>query len=76
MIEFDENDISLQHERLADRSGYLRLTHLPSGLFVDAHLTSQPVLRVKNELMEALRQKVLANDVEQGRSDTHSLPPS
>ena len=63
MSEFSENDISLKHERLADRSGYLRLTHLPTGLFVDAHLTSEPVLKVKNELMEALRQKVLANDV-------------
>ncbi len=67
MSEFNEHDILLQHERLADRSGYLRLIHRPSGLFVDAHLTSQPVLKVKHELMEALRQKVLAQDLEQGR---------
>jgi hypothetical protein len=76
MSDFNENDVSLQHERLADRSGYLRLTHLPSGLFVDAYLTSQPVLRVKIELMEALRQKVLANDVEQGRNNSHRSPSS
>jgi hypothetical protein len=57
----------LQHVRLADRSGYLRLIHRPSGLIVDAHLTSQPVLKVKHELMETLRQEVLAQDLEQGR---------
>ena len=69
MSEFNENDITLQHERLAGRSGYLRLIHRPSGLFVDAHLTSQPVLKVKAELMDALRQKVLAHDLEHKRED-------
>jgi hypothetical protein len=64
MSEFNENDIALQHDRLADRSGYLRLIHRPSGLFVEAHLTSQPVLKVKHELMDALRQKVLAQEPE------------
>jgi hypothetical protein len=72
MSEFNENDITLEHERLADRSGYLRLIHRPSGLFVAARLTSQPVLKVKEELMEALRKKVLAQDLEQGRYSEHA----
>ena len=67
MGEFNEKDVALQHERLADHSGYLRLIHRPSGLFVEAHLTSRPVLRIKHDLMCELREKVLAHDVEQGR---------
>jgi hypothetical protein len=60
MGNFDENDVTIEHAKLADRSGYLRLTHRPSGLFVDVQLTSQPVLKAKQELMAALRRKVLA----------------
>jgi hypothetical protein len=62
MHKFDENDVTIQHERLADRSGFLRLIHRPSGLFVEAHLTSQPVLKVKRGLMDALIRKVLTQD--------------
>lgn len=60
MSDFDEDDVTIEHARLADRSGYLRLTHRPSGLSVDTHLKSQPVLRTKQELMATLRQRVLA----------------
>jgi hypothetical protein len=60
MGDFDENDVTIEHVKLADRSGYLRLTHRPSGLFVDADLKTQPVLKTKQELMAALRQRVSA----------------
>ncbi len=60
MRDFDESDVTIEHAKLADRSGYLRLTHRPSGLFVNANLTTQPVLKTKRELMAALRQRVLA----------------
>jgi hypothetical protein len=60
MTEFDENDVTIEHAKLVDRSGYLRLTHRPSGLFVDAELKSQPVLKTMQELMGLLRRRVLA----------------
>ncbi len=60
MTDFDENDVTIEHARLADRCGYLRLTHRPSGLFVDAELKSQPVVRTAQELMNTLREKALA----------------
>jgi hypothetical protein len=60
MTDFDENDVTIEHAKLVDRSGYLRLTHRPSGLFVDAELKSEPVLKTKQELMGMLRRRVLA----------------
>jgi protein subunit release factor A len=69
MSEFDEDDVVIEHARLADRSGYLRLTHRPSGLFVDAQLKSQPVLRTKQELMAVLRQRVLARLAQRDASE-------
>jgi hypothetical protein len=60
MGHFDEADVTIEHARRVDRSGYLRITHRPSGLFVDAELRAQPVLKTKEELMAALRQKVLS----------------
>jgi hypothetical protein len=60
MGHFDEADVTVVHEWRADRSGYLRITHRPIGLFVDAELRAQPVLKTKEELMAALRPKVLS----------------
>jgi hypothetical protein len=60
MSDFDEGDVTIEHAKLADRSGYLRLIHRPSGLSVEAHLKSQPVLRTAQELMTLLRQRLLA----------------
>jgi hypothetical protein len=59
MSEFDENDVTIDHARLTGGGGYLRLTHRPSGLFVDADLNSEPVIKTKNVLMNDLREKVL-----------------
>lgn len=70
MSDFHEDDVTIEHTKLADRSGYLRLTHRPSGLVVDAHLKSQPVLRTRQELMTLLRQRVLARIAKDGESDT------
>jgi hypothetical protein len=59
MSGFDERDITIEHAKLADRSGYLRLTHRPSGISVDGYLRSEPVLKIKNELLDTLRRMVL-----------------
>jgi len=50
MKNFDENDVSIEHAKLIDGSGYLRLTHRPSGLFVEARSTSTPILKIKQRL--------------------------
>jgi len=63
MKNFDENDVSIEHAKLIDGSGYLRLTHRPSGLFVEARSTSTPVLKIKKTLMDELRGKVLGAGV-------------
>jgi hypothetical protein len=60
MSEFDENDVTIEHTRLVGGCGYLRLTHRPSGLFVDADLKSGAVIRTKNALMNDLRERVLS----------------
>jgi hypothetical protein len=60
MNEFDENDVTIEHAKLVGGGGYLRLTHRPSGLFVDADLKSEPVIKTKNALMSDLRERVLA----------------
>src|SRR5437879_3812639 len=44
MSRFDQNDVIIEHAKLVGGGGYLRLTHRPSGLFVDADLKSQPVI--------------------------------
>ena len=62
MTEFNETDVTIEHAKLADGRGYIRLTHRPTGLAVDAHATSLPVLRVKQQLMNRLREKVSAAD--------------
>jgi hypothetical protein len=71
MNQFDEDDVIIDHARLAGGGGYLRLTHRPSGLFVDADLNSEPVIRTKNALMNNLRQKVLdwMKDCRESRAD-------
>jgi hypothetical protein len=67
MTDFDENDVTLVHERLGGGRGYLRLTHRPTGLFVDAELKSEPVIQTMNLLMNNLKGKVLAlRGTEQG----------
>lgn len=63
MKNFDENDVSIEHAKLIDGSGYLRLTHRPSGLFVEARSTSTPILKIKKTLMDELRGKVLGAGV-------------
>ncbi len=63
MKNFDENDVSIEHAKLIDGSGYLRLTHRPSGLSVEARSTSTPILKIKKTLMDELRGKVLGADV-------------
>ncbi len=63
MKNFDENDVSIEHAKLIDGGGYLRLIHRPSGLFVEARSTSTPVLRIKKTLMNELRDKVLSASV-------------
>jgi hypothetical protein len=60
MTEFDENDVTIEHVKLARGVGSLRLTHRPTGLFVDAHLNSEPVIPKKHALMHDLREKFLA----------------
>lgn len=72
MTDFDENDVTIEHAKLADRGGYLRLTHRPSGLFVDAELKSQPVLKTKQELMGMLRRRVLAWQAQDDASEAES----
>ncbi len=59
MSGFDENDVTIYHARLIGGRGYLRLTHRPSALFVDADLNSEPVLKTRDALMHDLRDKVL-----------------
>jgi hypothetical protein len=70
MSHFDEDDVTIDHARLAG-GGYLRLTHRPSGLFVDADLNAEPIVRTKNALMNNLREKVLdwTKDCRESRAD-------
>ncbi len=67
MKNFDEDDVSIEHAKLIDGGGYLRLTHRPSGLSVEARSTSTPILKIKKTLMDELRGKVLGAGV--GRAD-------
>ncbi len=60
MTEFHERDTTIQHLRLADGRGYLRLTHRPSGLFVDSYLSEEAVTHVASRLMKELKEKVQA----------------
>jgi hypothetical protein len=60
MGEFNENDVTIDHFTLDDGRGYLRLTHRPSGLFVDARAGSVPIIKIKNSLLEELKEKVLS----------------
>jgi hypothetical protein len=70
MKEFDENDVAMEHAKLVGGGGYLRLTHRPSGLSVDADLRSGPVISTMNALMSDLKQRVLAQLEEcRGNSD-------
>ena len=67
MNDFHEDDVTIEHARLSGGSGYLRLIHRPSGLSVDAHLKSEPVIKTKCALMSHLRAKVLGMDTELSR---------
>ena len=69
MKNFDENDVSIEHAKLIDGGGYLRLTHRPSGLFVEARSTSTPILKIKKTLMDELRDKVLGAGAGVSRAD-------
>jgi hypothetical protein len=69
MTEFNETDVTIEHLKLADGRGYLRFTHRPTGLAVDAHATSLPVIRVKQELMNRFREKVSAEVSGNGKGD-------
>ena len=69
MKNFDEDDVSIEHAKLIGGGGYLRLTHRPSGLFVEARSTSTPVLKIKKTLMDELRDKVLGAGAGVSRAD-------
>jgi hypothetical protein len=60
MKRFNEEDVTIEHAKLVRGGGYLRLTHRPSGLFVDADLKSESVIGKKNAMMKDLEERVLA----------------
>jgi hypothetical protein len=58
MTELDRNDLTIEHMRLKDGRGYFRIVHNPSGKYVEAYATSEPVTRIKERLMRELAEKV------------------
>jgi len=59
MNTFNENDVTIEHDRLGGGRGRLRLIHGPSGLSVDVSLKSGPLIEARNTLMNDLRERVL-----------------
>lgn len=74
MAEFNDNEVAVEHLRLRDGRGYLKVTHRPSGQSVDGHTCSEPMLTTLGRLMEELRAKVQIGEAHP--SSLHRSPPS
>jgi hypothetical protein len=51
-------DFRMEHWRLMDGSGWLRVTHLPTGISRDAPSSGEPVKRIMNRLLAEVREEV------------------
>ena len=74
MAGFQEKDVSVEHRKLVDGRGYLRVTHRPSGESVDGYTSSEPMLRTLNRLMEELAAKVRTGH--RAPASLHRVPPT
>ncbi len=61
MKSFKTEDLQFQHLKFGRVRGALRLTHLPTGLFVESSLHSEPIVQVQKTLTDHLRSKVLTD---------------
>ena len=77
MAKFHENDVTVEHLRLRDGRGHLKVTHRPSGQSVDGYTCSEPMLTTLNRLMEELEAKVeeeTGTQLEKHRAGRCTLP--
>ncbi len=58
MPNLDKNELEVVHINLGRGRGIIRLSHIPTGISVEANSTNEPVLRIHDRLMKELEDKV------------------